>query len=75
MFGVRILLGGREYLAVPDTRATICIVAKKTLPSGDLNKIMPTGAIRMEDGHVVHSCGAVKSKCLWDLEALPIGST
>ena len=57
MFLVRIHLGGREYLGVLDTGATISIVAKKTLPRGALKNIMPTGAIRMGDGHVVHSCG------------------
>ena len=56
MFWVRIRLGGREYLGVLDTGATISIVAKKTLPRGDLKNIMPTAAIRMQDGHVVHSC-------------------
>ena len=40
-----------------DTGATISIVAKKTLPSGDLKNILPTAAIRIGDGHVVHSCG------------------
>ena len=57
MFWVFICLGGREYLGVLDTGATISIVAKKTLPCGDLKNIMPTAAIRMGDGHVVHSCG------------------
>ena len=57
MFLVGIRLGGREYLGVLDTRATISIVAKKTLPRGDLKNILPTAAIRMGDGHVVHSCG------------------
>ena len=57
MFWVRIGLGGREYLGVVDTGATISIVAKKILPRGDLKNIMPTAAIRMGDGHVVHSCG------------------
>ena len=57
MFWVRIRLWGREYLGVLDTGATISIVAKKTLPRGDLNNIMPTAAIRMGDGHVLHSCG------------------
>ena len=57
MFWVRIRLGGREYLEVLDTRATISIVAKKTLPCGDLKNILPTAAIRMGDGHVLHSCG------------------
>ena len=57
MFWVRIRLGGREYLGVLDTGATISIVAKKTLPRGDVKNIMPTAAIRMGDGHVVHSCG------------------
>ena len=67
MFWVRIRLWGREYPGVLDTGATISIVAKKTLPSGDLTNIMPTAAIRMEDGHVVHSCG--------DCEVnLPMGS-
>ena len=32
-------------------------LAKKTLPCGDLKNILPTAAIRMGDGHVVHSCG------------------
>ena len=57
MFWVCIRLGGREYLGVLDTGATISIVAKKTLNSGDLKNIMPTAAIHMGDGHVVHSCG------------------
>ena len=56
MFWVLIRLGGREYLGVLDTGATISIVAKKTLPCGDLKNILPTGAIRMGDGRVVHSC-------------------
>ena len=55
MFWVRIRLRGREYLGVLDTGATIFIVAKKTLPRGDLKNIMPTAAIRMGDGHVMHS--------------------
>ena len=32
-------------------------MAKKILPPRDLKNIMPTAAIRMGDGHVVHSCG------------------
>ena len=58
MFWVRIRLRGREYLEVLDTRATISIVVKKILPQGSLTKTMPTAAIRMGDGHLVHSCGA-----------------
>ena len=57
MFWVRIRLGGREYLGVLITGATISIVAKKTLPRRSLTNTMPTAAIRMGDGHVVHSCG------------------
>ena len=57
MFWVRIRLGGREYLGVLDTGATISIVAKKMLPCGSLKNTMATAAIRMGDGHVVHSCG------------------
>ena len=57
MFRVRIRLGGREYLGVLDTGATISIVAKKILPCGSLKNTMTTAAIRMGDGHVVHSCG------------------
>ena len=57
MFWVGILLGEQKYLGVLDTWATISIVAKKILPLGDLKNIMPTAAIRMGDGHVVHSCG------------------
>ena len=57
MFWVRIRLGGREYLGVLDTGATISIVAKKILPCGSLKSTMTTAAIRMGDGHVVHSCG------------------
>ena len=57
MFWVGIRLGGREYLGVLDTGATISILAKKTLPCGDLKNIMPTASIHMGDGHVLHSCG------------------
>ena len=57
MFWVRIRLGGREHLGVLDTAATISILAKNILPHGDLKNIVPTAAIRMGDGHVVHSCG------------------
>ena len=57
MFWVRIRLGGRVYLGVLDTGATLSIVAKKTLPCGTLMNTMPTAAIRIGDGHVVHSCG------------------
>ena len=57
MLCLRIRLGGREYLEVLDTGATICIVAKKVLPRGELKDIMPTAAMRMGDRHVVHSCG------------------
>ena len=57
VFWVRIRLGGREYLGVQDTGATISIVAKNMLPRGSLTNTMPTAAIRMGDGHVVHSCG------------------
>ena len=67
MFWVRIRLGGREYLGVLDTGATISIVAKKTLPCGSLKNTMTTTAIRMGDGHVVHSCGDCEVK-------VPMGS-
>ena len=33
------------------------MVARKTLPCGSLKNTMTTAAIRMGDGHVVHSCG------------------
>ena len=57
MFWVRIRLGGSEYLGLLDTGAAISIVAKKTLPCGSLTNTMPTAAIQMGNGHVVHSCG------------------
>ena len=44
-------------MGVLDTGATISIVAKKILPCGGLKNVMPTAAVRMGDGHVVHSCG------------------
>ena len=56
MFWVRNRLGGQEYLGLLDTGATISIVAKKILPRGVLKNVMPTAAIPMGDGHVVHSC-------------------
>ena len=57
MFWVRIRLGGREYLGALDIRATISIVAKKSLACGNVTNTMPTAAIRIGDGHVVQSCG------------------
>ena len=67
MFWVRIHLGGREYLGVMDTGATMSIVARKKLPRGDRKNIMPTAAIHMGDGHVVHSCEDCEVK-------VPLGS-
>ena len=64
MFWVHIRLGGREYLGVLDTGATISIVAKKTLPCGSLKNTMTTAAIGMGAGHVVHSCGGCEVRCL-----------
>ena len=64
MTWVRIRLGGPEYLGVLDTRATISIVAKKTLPCRDLKNIVPTAAIRMGDGLVLHSCGVCEVEVL-----------
>ena len=58
MFWVRICLGRQEYLGVLDTGATISILAKNILPRADVKNIMPTAAIWMVHGHVVHSCGA-----------------
>ena len=55
--GYESVLGSENTLGVLDTRATISLVAKKTLPQGDVKNIMPTAALRMGDGHVVHSCG------------------
>ena len=57
VFWVRTRPGGPEYLGVLDTGATISIVDKKMLPCGDMKNILPTAAIRMGGGHVVHSCG------------------
>ena len=54
MFWVRIRLGGREYLGVLDTGATISLVAKKGLPCGSLKNTMTTAAIRMGEW----TCGA-----------------
>ena len=42
-------------------------MAKKILPRGSLKNSMTTAAIRMEDGHVVHSCGDCEVE-------VPIGS-
>ena len=53
--GIR--LGGREYLGVLDTGATISVVAKKILPCGSLKNTLTIAAIRMGNGHVMHSCG------------------
>ena len=67
MFWVRIRLGRRESLGVLDTGATISIAAKKILPRRDMKNIMRIAAIRMGDGHVVHSCGDCEVK-------VPMGS-
>ena len=44
-------------MGVLDTGASISMVAKKILPCGSLKNTLTTAAIRMGDGHVVHSCG------------------
>ena len=57
MFRVCIRPGGREYLGVLETGATISIATKNILAGEDLKNVMPTAAIRMGDGHMVQSCG------------------
>ena len=57
VFWVRIRLGGTKSLGVLDTGADIFIVTNNTLPCWDLKNILPTAAIRMGNGHVVHSFG------------------
>ena len=57
VFWVRVCLGGRQYLGVLGTWATISIVAKNNLPPMDLTNTMPTAAIHIGDGHAVHICG------------------
>ena len=49
--------GDENTLGELDTGATISIVARKMLPRRDLKNTMPTAAICMGDGHVVHGCG------------------
>ena len=44
-------------MGVLDTGATISMVAEKILLCGSLRNTMPTVAIQMGDGYVVHSCG------------------
>ena len=75
MFLVRIRLGGREYLGVLDTGATISIVAKKTLTLRDLKNNLPTATIACGMGMWCTVVGTLRSKCLWVLEVLPIRST
>ena len=67
VFCVRIGLWGRQYLGVLDSGATISIVANKILLRGEVKNIMPSAAIHMGDGLVVHSCG----DCQLDV---PLGS-
>ena len=56
MLWVRIRLGGREYLGVLDTGATISIVAKKILPCGSLKNTMTTAAIRLAHANCTLFC-------------------
>ena len=67
MFLVRIRLGEREYHGALETGAIISILTKNILPRGDPKNTMPAAAIRMGDGHVVHSCGDCE-------DDLPMGS-
>ena len=76
VFWVRIRLGAREDLGILDTRATISIVAKKTLPRGDLKNILSIPQpFAWEMGMWWTAVGTVRSMYLWNLGALPIGST
>ena len=75
VFLVHIRLGGREYLGVLDTGATISIVAKKILPRGILKNTMPTAVIRMGMATWYIAVGTVKWMCLWAHKPSPIVST
>ena len=71
MYWVRIRLGGREYLGVLDTGATISIVAKKTLPCGSLkNTMLYAWGMDMW----CTAAGTVKWRYLWAPGLSPIGS-
>ena len=48
---------------------------RKLLPPWDLKNSVPTAAIRMGDGHVLHSCGDCEVDVPIQQGALPIGST
>ena len=74
MFWVSIRLGGREYLGVLDTGATISMVAEKTLPCGSLKNTMTTAAIRMGMDMWCTVAGTVKWRYQWAPELSPIGS-
>ena len=51
------------------------MVAKKTLPRGDVKNIMPTAAIRMGDGHEVHNCGDPDVDVPMVTRSIALGST
>ena len=71
MFSVRIRPRGREYLEVLDTGATISTAAKKTLSKEALKNTIPTAAIRMEDGHVVYTCGDCEVDVAMGTKSIP----
>ena len=71
VFRVRICLGGGEYLGLLYTDDTIHIVAKKTLPRDGLKNTMPTTAICIGDGHMVHSCGNCEVEITMGSRSIP----
>ena len=74
MFWVRIPLGGREYLGVLDTAATISIVAKEILPCGNLKNTRPLRLYEWGMGMWCTAAGTVKGRYLWAPGLSPIGS-
>ena len=74
MFWVRIRLGGREYLGVLDTGATISIVAKNILPCGRLKNTMTTRLYEWGMDMWCTAAGTVRWRYLWAPGLSLIGS-
>ena len=74
MLWERIRIGGREYLGVLDTGATISIVAKKISPCGSLKNTMTTRLYKWGMDMWCTARGTVKWRYLWAPRLSPIGS-
>ena len=68
VFWITIIIGGKEYLGVLDTRAAISIVAKNILPVGMMQNTIPTVVLQQGEELLLQTLLAYPGDTIWELQ-------